>query len=223
MNELVVRVAPNATDMIRGDHTRVVALFHRYRADLAPARKQALAEGICLALEIHAHIEEEIFYPAMRRVDPDLIDKSVPEHNEMRRLVSRLRATPPHGLAHDAALMALMRDVMRHVADEETMLLPEAERALGSELGELGARMMRRRLELSMPRAGELARNGLRALPGPVLAVTGALVLGAFLAGRALTRSPLPRMVTRRLPARFAPSRLPARLAPSRLRARLLA
>jgi hypothetical protein len=212
MNELVVRVAPNANDMIRGDHTRVLALFHRYKVDLPAARKQALAESICLALEIHARIEEEIFYPALRRVDPDLIDKSVPEHNEMRRMISRLRATPPHGLAHDAALMALMRDVMRHVADEETMLLPEAERALGAELGELGARMMRRRLELALPRAGELARNGVRALPGSLLAVAGALVVGAFFAGRALTRPSLPRLSAPRLPRRLAPARLRARL-----------
>ncbi|HSV16919.1 MAG TPA: hemerythrin domain-containing protein [Casimicrobiaceae bacterium] len=188
-NQLVKRLAPGATDMIRGDHTRVLALFHRYRLETPPARKQALAEMICLALEIHARIEEEIFYPAMRRVDPDLIDKSVPEHNEMRRLITRLRETPPTNAAHDAALMALMRDVMRHVADEETLLLPEAERALADELPELGARMTRRRLELAMPRAGDVARNGLRALPKPLIAVTGVMVLGAFLAGRLLTRS----------------------------------
>ena len=203
MNDLVVRMAPRATDVIRADHARVLALFQRYRVDAPAARKQAIAESICLALEIHAHIEEEIFYPAMRRVDPDLVDKSIPEHNEMRRLVTRVRETPPHGLAHDAALMALMRDVMRHVADEETMLLPDAERVLGHELAELGARMTRRRLELALPRAGELARNGLRALPGPQLAVTGALVLVAFLAGRALTRPPAMRTSARRLRAQL--------------------
>src|SRR5512135_788700 len=113
MNDLMVRLAPGATSLIRADHSKVLALFHRYRLDAPPARKQALAEALCLALEIHARIEEEIFYPAMRRVDPDLVDKSLPEHNEMRRLITRLRETPPHGLAHDAALMALMRDVMR--------------------------------------------------------------------------------------------------------------
>jgi len=212
MNRLLIRMSPDATTMIRLDHTHVLATFHKYRVDLPAERKRVLADTICLALEIHAKLEEEIFYPAMRSIDPDIVDKSVPEHNEMRRLISRLRVTPPHGMAHDAALMALMRDVMRHVADEETMLLPEAERALGDELRDLGARMMRRRLELAMPRAGELARNGLRAMPGSLLAVAGALVIGAFFAGRALTRPSLPRLAAARLPGRLAPSRLRARL-----------
>ena len=210
MNRLATRLAPDATHLIRADHARVLALFHRYRLDAPPQRKQALAEMICLLLEVHARVEEEIFYPAMRRVDPDLVDKSVPEHNEMRRLIMRLRETPPQGLAHDAALMALMRDVMRHVADEETMLLPEAERALPDELDALGARMMKRRMELALPRSGELARQSLQAVPGSFLAVTGALIVGAFVAGFALTR-----------PRRLLPS--PGKLArlPGRLRARL--
>lgn len=207
MKNMALRLAPGATDLIRGDHTKVLALFHRYSLDAPPRRKQALAEMICLMLEVHARIEEEIFYPAMRRVDPDLIDKSVPEHNEMRRLIMRLRETPPSGLAHDAALMALMRDVMRHVADEETMLLPEAERALPDELDALGARMMKRKMELALPRSGELARDGLRALPASVLAVTGALVVGAFVAGLAITR---PRALA--LPSRRKLARLPGRL-----------
>lgn len=203
MKALAKRFSPSATDLLRSDHTRVVAVFHRYAADLPPRIKRGLVESVCLMLEIHASVEEEIFYPAMRRVDPDLVDKSVPEHNEMRRLIGHLRETPPSGLAHDAALMALMRDVMRHVADEETMLLPEAERALGFQLGDLGARMTRRRLELALPRAGELARNGLRAMPAGLLAVTGALVLGAFLAGRALTRPTLASSWRRMTPARL--------------------
>ena len=207
MKNVAMRFAPGATDLIRGDHAKVLALFHRYRLDAPPRRKQALAEMICLMLEVHARIEEEIFYPAMRRVDPDLVDKSVPEHNEMRRLIMRLRETPPSGLAHDAALMALMRDVMRHVADEETMLLPEAERALPDELDALGAQMMRRKMELALPRSGELARDGLRALPGSVLALTGALVVGAFVAGLALTR---PRALP--LPSRRKLARLPGRI-----------
>jgi hypothetical protein len=212
MNRLAVQLAPGATRLIRSDHSKVLALFHRYRLDAPPRRKQALAETICLMLEVHARIEEEIFYPAMRRVDPDLVDKSLPEHNEMRRLIMRLRETPPHDLTHDAALMALMRDVMRHVADEETMLLPEAERALPDQLDEIGARMMKRRMELALPRSGELARNGLRALPGSVFAVTGALVVGAFVAGLALTRP--------RAAAALPSPRKLAKL-PGRLRARL--
>ena len=190
MNEMMSRMTPSATTMIRMDHTHVVATFHKYRADATPEKKQAIAETISVALEIHARLEEEIFYPAMRSVDPDLVNKSIPEHNEMRRLIAQLRQTRPYDPAYDEALMELMRDVMRHVADEETMLLPDAERVLGERrLAELGAEMTRRRFELAAPRAGEIAVNTVRTFPGATLAFTGVFVLGAFLLGRAFTRA----------------------------------
>ncbi len=93
--------------------------------------------------------------------DPVVIDKSVPEHDEMRRLIARLREMTPGDAEYDRTFMELMRDVMHHVADEETVLLPAAERMLADELGELGAKMTKRRLELSAPRAGEIAGNTL--------------------------------------------------------------
>jgi hypothetical protein len=190
MNKTMIkRISPPATSMIRMDHTHVMATFHRYRIDASPDKKLAVANTICAALEIHAKLEEEIFYPAMRRFDPDLVDKSVPEHNEVRRLIARLRELSPGDASYDAAVMELMRNVMRHVADEETMLLPDAERALGAaELADLGARMTRRRFELAGPRAGEIAVNTVRTFPGITLAVSGVVALAAFLAGWALMR-----------------------------------
>lgn len=182
------RMLPDAISMIRMDHTHVIATFHRYRIDGSPARKRAIASMIGLALEIHARLEEEIFYPAMRRVDPDLVDKSIPEHNDMRRLIAGLRELEPTDPAFDRTMMELMREVMRHVADEETMLLPDAERVLREQLGELGARMTRRRFELAAPHAGEIAASSARAFPAVTLALGGLVAIGAYFAGRALVR-----------------------------------
>src|SRR3954468_4194177 len=141
MQAVLTRLSPDATTMIRMDHTHVLATFHKYRVDASPDKKRVLADTICLALEIHAQLEEEIFYPAMRSVDPDLVDKSVPEHNEMKRLIAQLRASDESTQDFDRTIMELMRDVIRHVADEETMLLPDAERVLRDRLPELGAEM----------------------------------------------------------------------------------
>jgi len=89
----------------------------------------------------------------------------------------------------DRTFMELMRDVMHHVADEETVLLPAAERMLAGELGELGAKMTRRRLELSAPRAGEIAGNALRALPASTMLMgVGAALAGALLLKRTMRR-----------------------------------
>jgi hemerythrin superfamily protein len=195
MNTMMSRISPSATSMIRMDHTHVLASFHQYTPDSRVQTRQALANSICLALEIHAQLEEELFYPALSGVvtDTNVLQKSVPEHNEMRRLIEKLRGMQPSDMEFDATLMELMRDVMHHVADEETVLLPEAERMLGAErLGELGAQMTKRRLQLMAPHAGELAMNTMRALPtSTVLMAAGVVVAGTYLARRAMRASHL--------------------------------
>src|SRR5438045_1581674 len=117
-------ISPGATRMIRLDHSHVLVTFHRYKIDTNPRVKQGLLDTICTALEIHAQLEEEIFYPAIREVtDNEAIRKSVPEHDEMRRLIAKLRGMEPTDPAYDDTVMELMRDVLHHVADEETILL----------------------------------------------------------------------------------------------------
>ena len=69
----------------------------------------------------------------------------------------------PGDAAYDETVMELMRDVLHHVADEETMLLPDAERRLGDQLNELGAQMTKRRLK-GWSRRG---RARLPAIPSP--------------------------------------------------------
>lgn len=193
MKSVMNSLSPSITNMIRMDHTHVLTTFHQYEAGTNPKTKQALVNTACLALEIHAQLEEEIFYPAMRSVagDRGALDKSVPEHDEIRRLIASLRAMEPTDAAYDQTFLSLMRDVMHHVADEETTLLPEAERLLADRLGELGAQMTRRRLELTAPRAGELASNAIRAFPtSSMLVAAGAVLAGTYLAKRSFGRHP---------------------------------
>ncbi|WP_254926330.1 hemerythrin domain-containing protein [Bordetella genomosp. 11] len=175
--------------MIRLDHTHVLTTFHRYRAGIPPSRKAGLVGVICTALEIHATLEEEIFYPALRAVtDDEVLRKSVPEHMEMRRLIDELRAMAPTDPRYDETVMALMRDVIHHVADEETVLLPAAERLFSeTRLQELGGEMTRRRLRLAGPRAPQIARDMARGMPVATFAMgaLAALAVGCVLrAGR---------------------------------------
>jgi hemerythrin superfamily protein len=185
MNAIAEKLSPNATDMIRRDHSKVLAAFHRYDAAARPQARQALVNTLCLALEVHAQIEEEIFYPAMRGTEPQAVDKGIPEHDEMRRLMGELRAMDPENADYGPRFMALMRTVIHHVADEETTLLPQAERMLAGRLGELGGQMLRRRLQLMAPRAGEVARNSAGAMSKNTLLMgAGALLAGLFVLRR---------------------------------------
>ncbi len=184
MHAILRKAGPSATDMIRADHTRVVAAFHRYKADSAPGRKRAIVDMICTSLRVHAQIEEEIFYPEMRAAGSILIDELEPEHEEMRTLMATLSGMQPTDPQYDLTFMELMRQVIHHAADEETMVLSHAESVLGGRVNQLGARMMKRRMELMAPHAGQLAGQKARAMPGAALAVMGALLAGAWFARR---------------------------------------
>jgi hemerythrin superfamily protein len=186
------KLSPSITDMIRFDHSHVMVTFHQYTRDKRPSVKKALAETICDALEIHATLEEEIFYPAMRprAADQKVMDKSEPEHMEMRRVIDELRRTDPRDSRHDDLVFELMRDVVHHVADEETVLLPEAEQVMTKDrLSELGTEMTKRRLQLVTPKAGKIARNTAVGFSGSTAAVVMG-VAGALFAARAFTRKP---------------------------------
>jgi hemerythrin superfamily protein len=195
VNAVAARFTPSITTMIRMDHAHVFALFHRYKAGTSAGRKRALLANACLALEIHAQLEEEIFYPALRRMigDDEVLEKSGPEHDEMKRLVQDLRdqlsGSDQVDVSVDDAFLKLMRSVIHHVADEETHLLPIAERLMKEHLGELGMEMTRRRVELLKPHAGEIAISAARSFPagaaaGAVLVTAGVVAVAAMLASR---------------------------------------
>lgn len=184
------QLSPSITDMIRFDHSHVLVTFHQYTSTTKDTVKKALADTICDALEIHATLEEEFFYPAMRLLDPagKVINKSEPEHDTMRSMIRELRATPASDGRHDTILHNLMRDVMHHVADEETVLLPEAEKMMTRErLNELGAAMTKRRLELLKPKAGQIAKNTAVGFSGSTTAIVVGLA-GALMAARFVSK-----------------------------------
>ena len=181
-------LSPTITNMIRMDHTHALMLFRRFQPGITSARRKALVSSTCLALEIHAQLEEEIFYPALRRVlgtDPTL-DKSVPEHQEMRRLIGILRSMDPQGAEYERTFHELMREVLHHVADEESTLLPQAEEKLGDELRTLGAQMTTRRMQLLGPHLGEVAVTTAQSFPY----ATAALAVGLVTLVLLLSRSP---------------------------------
>ncbi|MGH8295606.1 MAG: hemerythrin domain-containing protein [Steroidobacteraceae bacterium] len=181
MSAALDRVTPDITKMIRLDHSHVLAAFRRFRSRLPEGRKRALVENACLGLEVHAQLEEEIFYPAMRRIAAagEILDRSVPEHEEMRGMIRSLRGTRPPDPEYDEMFRKLIRTALHHVAEEETVLLPLAEELMPDELGHLGRLMTRRRIELLRPHAAEAAVTTIRTFPiGTAAAAAGVLTAG---------------------------------------------
>jgi len=171
-------VTPYITTLIRIDHTHALALFRRVRPGMSASRKRAVVTNVCLALEIHAQLEEEIFYPAMREVlsDSEILDKSVPEHERMRALIRVLQSKNVNDPDYDETVHSLMRAVLHHVADEESILLPQAEARLGQRLAELGVRMTQRRMELLRPHLQQVATTTAQSFPIATATVAAGLL-----------------------------------------------
>jgi iron-sulfur cluster repair protein YtfE (RIC family) len=179
-------VTPDITTMIRMDHTHVLAVFRRFKPFTPPGKKRALATNACLALEVHAQLEEEIFYPALREAvgSNPLLDQSLHDHDSMRKLISRLRALEVGEPGFDDTFRELMREVLHHVADEETVLLPLADEVLGEQLGALGMAMTKRRMQLLKPHARDVALSSVRSFPVLFGAAAAGIALLGWLAVR---------------------------------------
>jgi hypothetical protein len=186
MTSFLRQLSPSITNMIRYDHAQVLSTFHQYEASSSERLKRGLADNVCVQLEIHSQLEEEVFYPVVRLVlDTDPMKKSQPEHDEMRTLMARLKQMLVTDPAFDDTFFELMRHVLHHVADEETHVLPAAERLIPQQLSDLGAQMTKRRLELTAARGGELAGSLVRSISvGTVLASANNMLTGAYLLTR---------------------------------------
>lgn len=116
--------SPDAIDLLDADHLSVHALFESYR-ELVRTRagalqRRALAEEICMELTIHARLEEELFYPAVREClrDDDLLDESEEQHGSQREFIAQILAGSPEDELYDARVAVLAEYVERHVRQE---------------------------------------------------------------------------------------------------------
>ncbi|MEA3060269.1 MAG: hypothetical protein QOJ94_50, partial [Sphingomonadales bacterium] len=79
---MVADKKPDATQLLAQDHREVEALFEKFEKAGSDGSKERLARQICTELKIHAMIEEEIFYPALRgKIEDDSLDEAYVEHD----------------------------------------------------------------------------------------------------------------------------------------------
>jgi len=145
--------AINAIDLLKSDHDEVEKLFDEYddRKEEADAQtKQDIVDSICRALEVHAQLEEELFYPAFRKVDEmdDLLDEATIEHQSLKHLVAQLEASTPDDMLYDAKVKVLSEYVKHHVREEEGEIFSKA-RGSDVDLDALGRKMSARKEELA--------------------------------------------------------------------------
>jgi len=156
---LKIDAGQNALDVLKADHAAVRKLFSQYnkakKAGNDAAMKQNVA-AICKALTIHAAIEDEIFYPALRgRADADdQLDEAYVEHTHIDELVAQLEDSGLGSDLFEARVKVLSRYVEHHVKEEETSMFAKARRS-SCDLVALGEQLLRRMQDLGadeMPR-----------------------------------------------------------------------
>lgn len=147
-------VEQDAVSLLAADHAEVKQMFETYKQLVAENadddQKRELAERICTALTVHAEIEEEIFYPAMREnLDDDaLLDEAEVEHATVKDLIAQIQAMDPGDALYDAKVNVLGEYVDHHVEEEENEMFPKAEKS-GVDLEALGAELAERKQELT--------------------------------------------------------------------------
>ena len=142
----------DAITLLKEDHEKVRKLFKRFEEAGANAHKTKgeIANKIIEELTIHAFIEEQLFYPAVRKLDPpddgqepeELVKEAEEEHGQVKAFLAELERMSPEDEYFDAKVTVVIDDVRHHAEEEEEEMFPKVRKAMGrDELQDLGRRM----------------------------------------------------------------------------------
>ena len=155
----------DALSLLKEDHERVDTMFKKYeRMKVGDERKQQLLEDILQEVRVHAQVEEELFYPALRTVleedskekELKLIDEADVEHQTIKWLMAELDGGRMEQPMMDARVKVMSEYVQHHVEEEEGQIFRAAKRS-DIDLEELGRQMDARKRELMGEATGEEA------------------------------------------------------------------
>ena len=139
----------DAIALLRADHKKVSELYAQYESTRSPAKKKALVATICLELSVHARVEEEIFYPAVKAAlkDKEMIPEAQVEHASLKELIAQVKDKEPDGEMFDAKIKVMSEYTKHHVKEEQNEIFPAAKKTR-LDMQDLGAQIAARKEEL---------------------------------------------------------------------------
>jgi hemerythrin-like domain-containing protein len=142
----------NAIKLLIEDHDKVKKMFKEFEKLCKKGDtegKEALARQICKELTVHAQLEEEIFYPAVREGidDDDLMNEAMVEHAEAKGLIALIQSMLVSDLMYDATVTVLGENINHHIEEEQKEMFPKVQK-LNIDLEELGLEMIDRKAVL---------------------------------------------------------------------------
>jgi Hemerythrin HHE cation binding domain. len=152
----------DAIAILEADHREVEQLFADFEETTGDAGKRNVAIAICVALKVHARLEEELFYPAAYSVldDKSLIEEAQVEHASAKDLIAQIESGAPGEAFFEARVRVLSEYIDHHVKEEEEEIFPRCRKSK-MDLSKLGAVMAWRKQELM---AGFVVSNAVLAL-----------------------------------------------------------
>jgi hemerythrin superfamily protein len=141
---------PDALTLIREDHRRVQDLFKEFENTGDRNRKKQIVQQCLQELQVHATIEEEILYPAIRKHTDagELMNEAEEEHHVADLLMEEIAGMQPSNKNYDAKFMVLAENVRHHIREEEGEMLPKAAELGRERLQQLGMELEQRKMEL---------------------------------------------------------------------------
>ncbi|GAC1306129.1 MAG: hypothetical protein NVSMB10_10590 [Steroidobacteraceae bacterium] len=141
----------DAVAMLKADHKKVKQLFAEFKKmkDGSDEEKSELVARVCNELIVHAVVEEEIFYPAVREAidDADLMDEALVEHAAAKSLIEQLQGMEPEDDLYDAKVTVLGEQIEHHVEEEEGEMFKQAKRSKVDTVA-LGEEMLTRKMAM---------------------------------------------------------------------------
>ena len=137
----------DAIVLLKDDHKEIRRLFREFQGagDKAVKKKARLVEQIIEPLTVHTYIENEVMYPEVRALLPELEDdvlESYEEHHVADVLCMELSAMSPDAERFDAKTTVLIENVTHHIEEEEDDWFPKVRAGLGrKQLQEIGAKL----------------------------------------------------------------------------------
>lgn len=136
------RTDADACTLLDNDHKAVKKLFKAYeelahsKARDATQKKMELAREICQELTVHATVEEEIFYPALREAlkETDVLAEAEVEHAGAKDLIAQIESMDSADEMFDAKVKVLGEYIDHHVKEERNQIFPKARAARGLDL-----------------------------------------------------------------------------------------
>jgi hemerythrin superfamily protein len=147
----------DAFEMLKNDHAKVSSLFDKLEPATDATTRMQLFTQLKQELDIHAHIEETILYPALKAASEtrDLTEEAYEEHQEVKDLLSELETTPADGEDWGDILLELRENVEHHVEEEEGEMFTKARTVLSEQqLNEIGAQMAAEKQQKQKAAAG---------------------------------------------------------------------